>query len=92
MKKIKQKDKTTITIGDIVYLDLHTRSTVIAFCDDQELGVKLVITRYWSKHKARYYYETLPLPSFIYDACLWSECKKEWANKICDSFGINHLF
>ena len=93
MKRIKQKDKNTISIGDIFYIDgLHIRSTVIGICDDTKSRVKIVVTRYWSRRDQKYYYETTKLPSFIYGACLWSECSEEWANKICDSFGINHLF
>ena len=93
MKRIKQKDKSTISVGDMYYIESHTtKSKVVAICDDQEKGVKLIISRYWSRTKARYYYLTYPIDLFIYNAYLWSECTRSWANKVCDSFGINHLF
>lgn len=91
MKRIKQKENSTLNINDEFYVVSHKfRSKIIAFVDDQENGNTLVVFR--SKISKSSVYGVLDLLTFIYNAYLWSELDRSWANCICDSFKLKHLF
>lgn len=93
MKRIKQIDKNTLNINDEFYVVSHTyRSKIISFVNDQEKDTTLVVFRTKIRGSKFPIYGVLNLPTFINNAYLWSELDRSWANCICDSFKLKHLF